>query len=107
MGNLPLRRAAAELHDLWVMKEYGVVEPWTKVLTLHLGGHCPRVLAFRMNGEVLLEVDDGEMASLDLNSQRMESRGVEVGTGLFSVEGSYVENLVLLDKGVDVPLWDM
>ncbi|KAL4379551.1 hypothetical protein GQ457_02G032280 [Hibiscus cannabinus] len=28
-------QAYAELHDLWVMKEYGLVESWTKVLTIH------------------------------------------------------------------------
>ncbi|MBA0654557.1 hypothetical protein Goklo_021538 [Gossypium klotzschianum] len=93
-----------ELFELWVMKEYGVVESWTKVLALHLidqSGWFPRVLGFRENGEVLLQVDDGEMASLDLNCQQMEPHGVEVGAELLYV-GSYVESLVLLDKAVDV-----
>ncbi|GMI65505.1 CONSTITUTIVE EXPRESSER OF PR GENES 1, CONSTITUTIVE EXPRESSER OF PR GENES 30 [Hibiscus trionum] len=93
-----------ELLELWVMKEYGVVESWNKVLALHMvdqSGWFPRVLGFRNNGEVLLQVDDGEMASLDLNCQQIEPHGVEVGAGLLSV-GSYVESLALLDKAVDV-----
>ncbi|GMI79455.1 CONSTITUTIVE EXPRESSER OF PR GENES 1, CONSTITUTIVE EXPRESSER OF PR GENES 30 [Hibiscus trionum] len=37
------RPADGELHELWVMKEYGVVESWTKMLTLLLGkpGYFP------------------------------------------------------------------
>ncbi|KAK8558903.1 hypothetical protein V6N12_042195 [Hibiscus sabdariffa] len=108
--------AAAELHELWVMKEYGVVDSWTKVLTLHrvdMYAWIPRVLGFRKNGEVLLRVDDVKIASLDLNRQqmdaplylnwqKMELHGVEVGGYLQSVH-SYVESLVLLDKAVKCP----
>ncbi|GMI79442.1 hypothetical protein HRI_001613500 [Hibiscus trionum] len=106
----------AELHELWVMKEYAVVESWTKLLTLHrIDRHAlvPRVLGFRKNGEVLLRVDKGKMASLDSNCQQMEAsldlncqlmelHGVEVGAVLLSVD-NYVESLVLLDKAVDHP----
>ncbi|GMI79456.1 hypothetical protein HRI_001614900 [Hibiscus trionum] len=77
---------------------------------LHTAGHyqCfPIVLGFRKNGEVLLQVHDGEMASLDLNSQQMEPQGVLIGGGgLTAVDFSYVESLVLLDKGIDVPAID-
>ncbi|GMI79441.1 hypothetical protein like AT3G06240 [Hibiscus trionum] len=78
------RPTGGEFRELWVMKEYGVVESWTKVLTLHpvIGLWLPSVLGFRKNGEVLLQVDDGEMASLDLNSQQMEPQGVLIGEGL-------------------------
>ncbi|KAK9016769.1 hypothetical protein V6N11_079263 [Hibiscus sabdariffa] len=65
----------------------------------------PKVLGFRKNGEVLLQVDDREMASLDLNFLQMELHGVEgveVATGKISLQGSYVESLVLLDKAVNV-----
>ncbi|KAK8503645.1 hypothetical protein V6N12_024817 [Hibiscus sabdariffa] len=91
-------------HELWVMKEYGVVESWTELLAFRIQMRgSPFVSGFRKNGEVLLVVDDGELTSLDLNSQQMKPHGVETRTGLLSVEGNYVESLVLLDKGVDVP----
>ncbi|KAK9016762.1 hypothetical protein V6N11_079256 [Hibiscus sabdariffa] len=97
---------AAELHELWVMKEYGVVDLWTKVLTLHRVDRyawIPRVLGFRKNGQVLLQVNDEKIASLDLNCQQMEAplylncrqvelHGVEVGGDLQSVN-SYVESV--------------
>ncbi|XP_022734374.1 F-box protein CPR30-like [Durio zibethinus] len=87
--------------EMWIMKEYGVVESWTKALHLtDQSGRLPRVLGFRKNGEVLLEVDSGEMASLDLNCHQMEHLGIEAESGFLFVD-SYVESLVLLDKGVD------
>ncbi|KAK8558890.1 hypothetical protein V6N12_042182 [Hibiscus sabdariffa] len=72
----------------------------------------PRVLRFRKNGEVLLEVGDGKMTSLELNNQQMgaslylncelmEFHGVELGADILSLN-SYVKSLVLLDKAVDV-----
>ncbi|KAK8503635.1 hypothetical protein V6N11_030738 [Hibiscus sabdariffa] len=94
-----------DLEELWVMKEYGVVDSWTKVLTLASRIQIiwwPKVLGFRKNGKVLLQVDDREMASLDLNCLQMELHGVEVATGKISLQGSYVESLVLLDKAVNV-----
>ncbi|KAK9007044.1 hypothetical protein V6N11_019372 [Hibiscus sabdariffa] len=94
-----------DLHELWLMKEYGVVESWTKVLAWTLTSpiqskRIPRVLGFRKNGEVLLEVDRGKMASLDLNCQKMEPHvveGVEVATTGITLEGGYIRSLVLLD----------
>ncbi|GMJ12181.1 hypothetical protein HRI_004887300 [Hibiscus trionum] len=103
------------MHELWVMKEYGVVESWTKVLALdgfRPGACIPRVLGFRKNGEVLLQVGKVKMASLDLNSQQtgdslylnsqqIELHGVDVGANLPFLY-SYAESLVLLDKADDV-----
>ncbi|KAK9016728.1 hypothetical protein V6N11_079222 [Hibiscus sabdariffa] len=96
------------LEELWVMKEYGVVDSWTKVLTLTSNIHIrwwPKVLGFRKNGEALSRVSNGKIASLDLNSQQSEPHGVEgveVATGKISFQGTYVESLVLLDKAVNV-----
>ncbi|XVF78159.1 hypothetical protein PTKIN_Ptkin14bG0107000 [Pterospermum kingtungense] len=89
--------------ELWIMKEYGVVGSWTKVLHLtdQSGfGRRPRVLGFRNNGEVLLQVDHGKMVSLDLNCQQMEHPEIDLQVDIVSVHG-YVESLVLLNKGVD------
>ncbi|GMI79470.1 hypothetical protein HRI_001616300 [Hibiscus trionum] len=104
-----------ELHELWVMKKYGVVETWTKVLVLHRVPRFewfPRVMGFRKNGEVLLLLHKVKMATIDLNSQQpgtplylnceeIELHGVEVGD-LLPVH-SYVESLLLLDQTVEVP----
>ncbi|KAL4376578.1 hypothetical protein GQ457_02G032620 [Hibiscus cannabinus] len=111
---ITIKSTVAEL-ELWVMKEYGVVESWTKVLTLHTVPRYalfPRVMWFRKNGEVLLHMHNAKIASLDLNSQEMEDslylnsqkiepHVVDAGADLLSVR-SYVESLVLLDKAVNV-----
>ncbi|KAL4376894.1 hypothetical protein GQ457_02G032200 [Hibiscus cannabinus] len=112
-------RIAIVFLELWVMKEYGVVESWTKVLTLHTGPRSwiQEVLGFRKNGKVLLHMGNAKMAALDLNSQQMEAllylnnqqielHAVDVGVNLLSIRShvkllsvkSYVESLVLLDK---------
>ncbi|KAK8503643.1 hypothetical protein V6N12_024815 [Hibiscus sabdariffa] len=77
-----------KLYELWVMKEYGVVESWTKVLTLPTN---PRYAWFPKQMET----------SLDLNSQQTELHVVDNRAHLLSVR-SYVESLVLLDKAVNV-----
>ncbi|KAK9016739.1 hypothetical protein V6N11_079233 [Hibiscus sabdariffa] len=103
------------LKELWVMKEYGVFESWTKVFTLQSVNPYEsslRLLGFRKNEEVLLQGVDGKLVSLDLNflqmgaslyldCQQIEFHGVEVEENLMSVN-SYVESLVLLDKTVNV-----
>uniref|UniRef100_A0A2N9J996 F-box domain-containing protein n=1 Tax=Fagus sylvatica TaxID=28930 RepID=A0A2N9J996_FAGSY len=41
--------------SIWVMKEYGVVDSWTKQFTVDLNGGIERVLGLRKNGHILVE----------------------------------------------------
>ncbi|XVF78152.1 hypothetical protein PTKIN_Ptkin14bG0106300 [Pterospermum kingtungense] len=89
--------------ELWVMKEYGAVGSWSKMLHLtdQSGfGSRPEVIGFRKNGEVLLRVDREKIVSVDLNCQQMEPREINLQVEHFSVH-QYVEGLALLDKGLD------
>ncbi|XP_048433557.1 F-box/kelch-repeat protein At3g23880-like [Pyrus x bretschneideri] len=97
--------------EIWVMKEYGVKESWTKLINLGPQGPerlFPRALCFRRNGEVLVMLLKGgrqlgfetniskhELVSLDLVSKQMES--LEICGPYCSVD-SYEESLLLLDK---------
>ncbi|XP_059661238.1 F-box protein CPR1-like [Cornus florida] len=47
---------------IWVMKEYGVVESWTKLFTLG-GGGLSKVLGFRRTGEILVAKSNRELVS--------------------------------------------
>ncbi|KAK8503637.1 hypothetical protein V6N12_024809 [Hibiscus sabdariffa] len=108
-------RNCRELRELWVMKEYGAVESWTKVLAFHgfQPGLCvPMVVGFRKDGQVLLQVHNVKMVSLNLNTQQMEAslslncqqfdlNGYSTAVGSLCVN-SFVESLVLLDKAVHV-----
>ncbi|CAN6696571.1 unnamed protein product [Malus baccata var. baccata] len=96
--------------EIWVMKEYGMEESWTKLATL-----CPpgpqrgvpyRPLCFRKSGDLVLvvifccldDVDDDryELVCLDLVSKQCTNLGIR--GYLYYYAESYVESLVLLDK---------
>ncbi|VFQ71760.1 unnamed protein product [Cuscuta campestris] len=106
-----------EQHELWVMREYGVDSSWTMVLhsidengKLVFDASLDYVFGVRKNGEVLLTVygkdHKYELATLNLNCHQHEhkqqpKRLIGKGNGLHHLfVGSYLESLVLLDKGV-------
>jgi hypothetical protein len=80
------------------MKEYGVVESWTKlVLTLAAQGEgVPRALGIRKE-ELLMEKKRGWIVSGDLESQLVRDLRIW-GEPSRTFIGSYLESLVLLDK---------
>jgi hypothetical protein len=77
------------------MKEYGVASSWTKVLPIHNNQVPGYAIGFRRNGEVLLNTKKCQYASLDLENQKMKD--LRISSHGFTLVGSYVENLVLLD----------
>lgn len=96
---------------VWFMKEYGVAESWSEYLRIGLqsvGGELVRPLSIRECGGVLIVCQDGHLISYEL--QRAEIRHLGgVGSGSQCEEyqrsihvESYVETLVLLNKGIDV-----
>ncbi|XP_008227037.1 PREDICTED: F-box/kelch-repeat protein At3g23880-like [Prunus mume] len=88
--------------DIWVMKEYGRKESWTKLITLGPQGPerlLPRALCFSKSGEVLLLLTkEGrrELVSLDLVSKQFKNLGIS-GYKYCTVD-FYKESLLLLDK---------
>ncbi|XP_050232860.1 F-box/kelch-repeat protein At3g06240-like [Mercurialis annua] len=83
---------------IWVMKEYGVRESWTKQLTIDLENHggSSSVLNFQGNGSILVEERDGSIASYDPETKKVTSLGVRGSN--FQVY-SYIESLILLEEG--------
>ncbi|XVF78144.1 hypothetical protein PTKIN_Ptkin14bG0105700 [Pterospermum kingtungense] len=87
--------------NIWVMKEYNMVETWTKMFNLGiLGiGSVPRVLGFRKNGGLILSNLFNQQVVLH------DMEGSEVN--YFTVWGrnayvfSYIESLVFLDQVID------
>ena len=92
---------------IWVMKEYGVVSSWTKVLSLPLfnldffgaSDSIRRALGFRRNGEVILKLDGGRLISLDLKTG--EIKDLRIVGHKKTIVDYYVESLVLLDKSAN------
>nr|XP_023895351.1 uncharacterized protein LOC112007050 isoform X4 [Quercus suber] len=85
---------------IWVMKEYGVVDSWTKLFTIDLKQEIIWVLCLQKNGNILVEAklpNDWELSSYDPKSQHVKNLGICWRPHYFHVD-NYVENLVLLDK---------
>ncbi|XP_030924259.1 F-box protein At3g07870-like isoform X1 [Quercus lobata] len=92
---------------IWVMKEYGILSSWTKVLSLTISNQSyifdsediPRVIGFRRNGEVVLKLDGGKLVSQDPESEEIKDLRI-IGNKNTFVD-PYVESLVLLDKAAN------
>ncbi|XP_020222623.1 F-box protein At5g49610 [Cajanus cajan] len=102
--------------DIWVMKEYGVVESWNKVFGFVMSGFCleapalgmmltdvavpPLALYVTNGGEVLLLMYVAGkrcLFSLDMERKSFKDLQIEVGTD-YVYCGHYSESLVLLNK---------
>ncbi|XP_050378853.1 F-box/kelch-repeat protein At3g06240-like isoform X3 [Argentina anserina] len=93
-------------NSVWIMKEYGVVESWTKLFDIDIGEQgVRRVITFRNNGELLLNSDGKELLSYepytretrDLHFKVRPSDGTSYETGSYFVD-THMESLVLLNE---------
>ncbi|CAK7327605.1 unnamed protein product [Dovyalis caffra] len=90
-------QSSVQFH-IWVMKEYGVVDSWTKLmLTIGAQGEgIPRALGIRKD-DFLMEMKRGWIVSGDLESQQVRDLRIW-GEPSHTFIGVYLESLVLLDK---------
>nr|POF13386.1 f-box protein [Quercus suber] len=90
--------------SIWVMKEYGVVDSWTKQFTINLnGGKIIRVLGLQGNGNILVEAKEPigwELSSYDPKSEQVKNLGI-CGRPYYFCVDNYMENLVLLNRPND------
>ncbi|KAK9015214.1 hypothetical protein V6N11_006331 [Hibiscus sabdariffa] len=97
-GSLCLIANYCEIHvvDIWMMKEYGVKESWTKLVSFNQSKPFDFVLplAFSKNGDqVLLNIDGNEVVWCDLRSKRVEKTRFRCLSGAHML----VESLVPLN----------
>ncbi|KAL4600523.1 hypothetical protein ACB092_11G204800 [Castanea dentata] len=89
---------------IWVMKEYGIVDSWTKQFNIDLNMEDWKVLGFWKNDHVLVQkIQSGGLMlfSYDHVTLQLKNLGFCKSTGC-SYADKYVENLVLVDKPNDV-----
>ncbi|XP_057506612.1 F-box protein At3g07870-like [Actinidia eriantha] len=90
---------------VWVMKDYGVAESWSKQFRLDLNGGLQKPLGLRRNGEVIMTSKEGYLVSVDPERRRIMDLEIHVSTYMyyqsFFYVGTHMESLVLLDKGAD------
>jgi F-box interacting protein len=84
-----------EPYSVWVMKEYGVVESWTKQFDVDVREGLGRVVAFRRKGGVPVN-KAGELVSHEPSRQRILDLPIYGLTESFYLS-TYVESLVLLN----------
>ena len=90
--------------SVWVMKEYGVVDSWTKQFTIKLNMLRWEVLGFLKNDHVLvqkIQLHGSMLFSYDPESQQVKNLGFYRST-CYSYADNYARNLTLLDKPNDV-----
>ncbi|KAM7497889.1 hypothetical protein LguiA_022303 [Lonicera macranthoides] len=87
---------------IWIMKEYGSVWSWSKLYSIiDLGLGFLRILGLRKNGDLLL-ASDHDLVSYNSDGQNIKNLGVSSTIDSFHAT-SYVESLVLLKEGYEVP----
>ena len=84
-----------ESYSVWVMREYGVVESWTKLFDIDVGVGLRRVVGFTKNGEVLV-IKGGKLLSYEPSGQEIFNPHIQSRTESFYLN-TYVESLVLLN----------
>lgn len=96
------RRAFTKQCTVWVLKEYGVVESWSKQYEIDLDGRLVLMLGLRKNGEMLLVLGK-ELVSYDPESEGIKKLGLSACKDSFWL-GDYMETLVLLEEGTEAEL---
>ncbi|XP_002525835.2 F-box protein At3g07870 isoform X1 [Ricinus communis] len=82
---------------IWVLKKHGEGRSWSKQYTFGMQdyGGLVRVLSFRKNGEVLLQIRSSELASYDPETNRVICHGGYPYRSYYKVH-TYMESLLLL-----------
>ncbi|KAL8145653.1 hypothetical protein AgCh_003700 [Apium graveolens] len=81
---------------VWVMREYGAAESWTKLYTISVPG-LTRTICFRKDGGVILSLSNNELVSYDPVTGRTKDLGIRGNIRSFYV-GTYVESLIMLKR---------
>ena len=83
--------------DVWVMKEYGVKESWTRLLSVQKTKAFLRPLAYsKYRDKVLLEINNQKFAWYDLQKKKMRSVGTGGSPVTFGAE-VYVGSLIPIE----------
>jgi F-box interacting protein len=86
------RYGSVEFHSVWVMKEYGVAESWTKLYDIDVGEGLHRVIGFTKNGEALLIKHEKLFSYSPCTQQTLDLH--ICGKSFFFSLDTYVESLV-------------
>ncbi|KAM7511906.1 hypothetical protein LguiB_010781 [Lonicera macranthoides] len=89
------RQMDCDRWEMWLMKEYGVADSWTKQFNI-VQSHISLPLCCIDSGEVLLVMKNGKLVIYDPNKQEIKDCGIWGTPGSFRLV-NYMTSLVLLD----------
>ncbi|KAF3957205.1 hypothetical protein CMV_017754 [Castanea mollissima] len=89
------RNLGVEQYSVWVMKEYGVAESWTKIFDIDVGEGLGRVVGFTNNGEALV-TKDGKLLFYNPSSRRTLNPHIYAQPASLYLD-TYMDSLVLLN----------
>ncbi|KAK9284258.1 hypothetical protein L1049_023427 [Liquidambar formosana] len=81
--------------SIWVMKQYGVAESWSKQFIIDSQGRWSTPLGLSKSGEILLATSNEEVVSYHPETQQVMDVAIRGSEVLFYL-GNYVESLVLV-----------
>ncbi|KAJ6670234.1 ASSOCIATED INTERACTION DOMAINS-CONTAINING PROTEIN putative ISOFORM 1-RELATED [Salix viminalis] len=82
--------------EIWVMKQYGVRESWTRLYQIEML-HIARPVVLRSNGEILMAgYRSDRLVSCQPLTHRIRDTGLELSTNGYAAY--FVQSLALLDK---------
>ncbi|KAK9012594.1 hypothetical protein V6N11_040639 [Hibiscus sabdariffa] len=96
------REGTEKSFEIYVMKEYGVRESWTKILTIGPLTKVEMPLAFWKNDEILMEGSDGLVVSYNLKRQELKDLPI-YGVPKSFATLVYVNSLVSVKGGSQKP----
>jgi F-box interacting protein len=92
-----------DFSNIWLMKEYGVAESWTKQFTIDIKGeHIRLMFSFRNDRKILLKRQE-KLVLYDPETNKFTNLGTEAPEGLIFAKNTFVESLVLLNKVNAIP----
>ncbi|RAL37027.1 hypothetical protein DM860_003949 [Cuscuta australis] len=83
--------------EMWMMKEYGVVESWCRLHHIELVPWMQRIVGIRKNGDLLISTNQEELVSYCHNTEGIHKLGI-YGSGCSYFTGKYLESLVLIQE---------
>lgn len=84
--------------SVWMLRNYDVLESWTKIVSVDPSQGLGMALDCRENGEMLMTSRNGELVSYKPENQTVKGLGIRGAQDSFFL-GSFVESLALLNEG--------
>ncbi|PRQ31762.1 putative F-box domain-containing protein [Rosa chinensis] len=83
--------------DMWVMRDYGAVESWTKLFTIRLEGPQLQPFGFKKNGnEAVFKMSGGRVLTVDLKTKKVGEFAINNEYEYYGFLDCFAESLALL-----------